>query len=401
MTRRLSALWLITLLAAAGAARAETVSLIPDQSAGWSVRNVFAPLRSRHYYEDRKLEIDTTPPGAIVDLFYVRSGFQLRYEQAEAPVTVLLPSRIQASSKDSVTIRASLDGYRQREVRVRVASHESLVQLDLEPLPNSLEAVSHVYFAGRASLTFLTKEALTLRMQELRDGFSVVLTETAERAQAAEALRGIRSPLVSGIASQQLGEDLMVRIKLSPDARDGAIDLRSRQAHDPIRRLYSYAIDILPADGGAAVVEQAKAVLAGLGPADVMGCAAVYDEALRAGLDAEALSRALSPAGKFTDPYLRAAMKRLGEVSPRGVIALVDDTRFRPHAPIELSAAMSQAAEARGYLALLRSLVRGLEGRKDRRETLRGLIAPELSPSAFDAILDPVEARERTCRSAT
>jgi hypothetical protein len=396
--QRLQASFLLALLAIAGAAYAETVNLIPDESAGWSIRNVFAPLRSGHYYGSRKLEIDTTPPGATVDLFYVRSGFQLRYEQAEAPVTVKLPSRIRATSKDSVMIRASLDGYKQREHRVRVGSDESVVQLDLDPLPNRLESVAHSYFAGRTSLTFLTTEALTLRMQDSRGGFSVVLNQTAAGPKTTESLRGITSPLVSGVAPQQLGEDLVVQVKLAPVARDEDVELRSRQAHDPIRRLYSYSIDF-QMSAEVETIERARAVLASIGPSDVMGCALEYDAALRTGLDPSALSRALSPSGKFTDPYLRAAMKRLGEVSPRGVIALVDETQLRPSAPIELSAAMSQASQARGYLALLRRFVAGLEAPEHRRETLRSLVAPELSPAAFDSIAAGAEAREKRCRS--
>jgi hypothetical protein len=396
--QQLQAFFLLALLTIAGAARAETVDLIPDESAGWTIRNVFAPLRSGHYYGSRKLEIDTTPPGATIDLFYVRSGFQLRYEQAEAPVTVRLPSRIRATSKDSVMIRASLDGYKQRERRVRVGSDESVVRLDLDPLPNQLASVSHSYFAGRTSLTFLTTEALTLRMQDSRGGFSVVLNQTAAGPEATESLSGITSPLVSGVAPQQLGEDLVVQVKLAPAARDEDVELRSRQDHDPIRRLYSYSIDFqMSAD--AETVERARAVLASIGPSDVMGCAMEYDAALRAGLDPSALSRALSPTGKFTDRYLRAAMKRLGEVSPRGVIALVDETQLHPSAPIELSAAMSQASQARGYLALLRRFVAGLEAPEHRRETLRSLVAPELSPSAFDSIAAGAEAREKRCRS--
>ncbi|UCE86522.1 MAG: hypothetical protein JSU66_01935 [Deltaproteobacteria bacterium] len=401
MTRRLLALGLFALFAVGGSARAEIVDLIPDESAGWSVRNVFAPLRSGHYYGDRTLEIQTTPPGATVDLFYVRSGFQLRYEQAEAPVTVMLPSRIRATSKDSVLIRASLDGYRQREHRVRVGSNESSVQLDLDPLPNRLESVAHSYFAGRASLTFLTREVLTLRMQESRGGFAVVLTQTAASDRATESLRGMKSPLVAGVAPQQLGEDLVVQVKLSPAARDADVELRSRQRHDPLRELYDYSIDFQVAADEAAVVERARAVLASIEPSDVMGCAMVYDEALRAELEPSALSRALAPTGKFTDPYLRAAMKRLGEVSPRGVIALVDDTLYRPAAPIELSAAMSQAAQARGYLALLRTFVAGLEAPEHRSETLRSLVAPEVSSAAFGEIVDRAEARERNCRSGS
>jgi hypothetical protein len=395
--RRLSVLLLLLLAAGPGVARAETVHLIPDRSAGWSMRNVFAALRFGHYHGERKLEIDSTPPGASIDLFYVRSGFQLRYEQAEAPVTVVLPSRINASTKDSVMIRASLDGYRQVQQTVRVSSKQSVVQLDLDPLPNSLEVVSHTYFAGRGSLSFLTREALTLRMQDAHDGFTVVLTQTANTPEAAEALRGIRSPFIVGIEPQQLGEDLLLEVALSPHAR-GDVDLRSRQSHDAIRRLYSYTIDLQPADGGAEAVARAQAVLAGIGPADVMGCAVIYDSTLRKLLDPEALARALTPTGRFTDPYLRAAMKRLGEVSPHGVIALIDDTKLRPIAPIELSAAMSQAAQARGYLAILRALVAGLEANDDRRATLRSLIAPELSPSAFDAAVGRAEAQERRCR---
>jgi hypothetical protein len=76
---------------------------------------------------------------------------------------------------------------------------------------------------------------------------------------------------------------------------------------------------------------------------------------------------------------------------------LVDGTRFKAAAAIELSAAASQAGEVRGYLALLRSFVAELEPPADRRESLRGLIAPELGVSGFGAVLDAAEQRERQC----
>ena len=398
MTRRkLAALFTIAFVGATGA-RAETVHMLPDKGAGWSMRNVLAPLRPGHFYGERTIEIDTTPPGALVDLFYVRSGFQLRYEQAEAPVTVVLPSRIKASTKDSLQIRATLDGYRPGEHSIRVTSGEDRVRIELDPLPNTLEAVAHTYFAGRAALSFLTKESLTLRMQKARDGFSVVLNETAATPEASEALRGVKSPLVEGVDPKQLGEDLVVRVDLAPPARDGKLDLRSRSSHDPVRRLYQYAIDLLPADGDAGSIARARAALDGIGTPQVTGCALEYDGALREQLDAEALARALTPSGRFTDRYLRAAMKRLGEVSPRGVISLVDDSTLRPSVPIELTAAMSQAPQARGYLALLRSFVDGLEPRAYRTESLRSLIAPELSPAAFDAVQVAAATREKSCR---
>jgi hypothetical protein len=90
-------------------------------------------------------------------------------------------------------------------------------------------------------------------------------------------------------------------------------------------------------------------------------------------------------------------MKRLGEVSPDGLVSLIDGSSYRIAAPIELAAATSRAAEVVGYLALLRQLVAELEPEAFRRQTLRGLIAPEVGRSRFDAILDGAEKRERGC----
>ena len=153
----------------------EVVHLIPEDRASWRARNLFSWIRPGHFFGDRKLEIDSTPPGAVIDLFYVRSNFQKGYEQADAPALVVLPSRIEASSHDSVTIRAFMDGYRQTEVKVKVRSGEEKIVIDLEPLANSLVAVTHLYFADRASLSFLTKEALTFRVQKREQGYAVVL----------------------------------------------------------------------------------------------------------------------------------------------------------------------------------------------------------------------------------
>ena len=120
-TRRGQGLLLAALLLA-GAARAETVELIPDKRASWRPSNLLAPITGLflggpgYWYRQREIAIDTTPPGAVLDLFYVRRNFQKAYEQADAPVTVVLPSRIEADARDSITIRASLPGYRQQEI---------------------------------------------------------------------------------------------------------------------------------------------------------------------------------------------------------------------------------------------------------------------------------------------
>jgi len=127
-----------------------------------------------------------------------------------------------------------------------------------------------------------------------------------------------------------------------------------------------------------------------------VGCARVFDDALREGLDAEALARALAPRGTFTDPYLRAAMKRLAELSPGARVQMLDGSTLTS-SPIELSAAMSQAAQARGFLALLRAFVREIETPSGRHDTLRGLVAPESSPEAFSEALLSAERRETSC----
>jgi hypothetical protein len=382
----------------------ETLELIPEDRAGWSARNLIAPFSGLlrgdpgYWYEPRKIEVRTTPPGAAIDLFYVRRNFQKGYEQADAPVLLVLPSRIEAGPRDSVTIRAFMDGYRQTEVNVKVRSGEEKVMIDLEPLANSLVAVTHLYFAGRASLGFLTKEALTFRVQKREQGYAVVLLQTGNTAEATDGMKGVRDAMIESLQAQQLGEDLVVRIVLTDHARNVEVDLRSRQFYDPVRRLHSVSLDAVPKNGGGATsVQRARAALARLEPQHVSGCAVHFDRALREQLDPSELARALAMKGAFTDPYLRAAMKRLGEVSPESEVVLVDGTVYRTWIPLELAAAASQAAEVKGYLVLLRRFVAELEPAPYRRETLRGLIAPEVSPAGFDTMMDEAEAAEQRC----
>jgi len=148
----------------------EIVDMRPDQPAAWSGRYLLAPFvmlfRGPSYMvAPRRIEVETTPAAGYVDLFYVRSGFQKRFEQGQTPLEVLLPSRVEIGPRDSLTIRAFADGYKQRSVTIRIASSIDHVALDLDPLPNRLEALSHRYCAGRASLDFLTSEAAVFRLQ--------------------------------------------------------------------------------------------------------------------------------------------------------------------------------------------------------------------------------------------
>ena len=137
----------------------------------------------------------------------------------------------------------------------------------------------------------------------------------------------------------------------------------------------------------ACILVRARSALAKVQTADITGCALRFDQSLRGSLDEGALARALSPSGSFTDPYFRAAMRRLGEVSPEGAVHFTTGAVFRPAVPIELEAALSQASSALGFLALLERFVENLEVAEHRPETLRGLVAPELGSDRFGQIL--------------
>jgi hypothetical protein len=381
----------------------ETIVLQPDDRAGWSMRNVFAPITGLflggpgYWYSERVVEVESTPPGAVVDLFYVRSNFQKRYEQAETPVRVVLPRRIEAGPRDALAVRALLEGYKQQSVTIPVSSRQKRVLFELAPLPNSLVAVAHRYLAGRGSLTFLTKEALTFRLSQAKEGFSVILTETGRSAEAKAALDSLHSPLVREAVSRQLGEDLVVTLDMSESAITAGYDLPTWQGFDPARSLHVFGFRIEPKGGVGDAVQRARAALQRVETRDVTGCALAFESVLRDGLDPAQLARALAPSGEFTDPYFRAAMRRLGELTPGGVVEFSDGSRFRPSAPIELEAAMSQASGARGYLSLLRRFVAELEPPEQRREVYGGLIAPERDPARFDALMKDAEARESSC----
>jgi hypothetical protein len=404
MKGSLGLLFLILLSAQSTAAERTTIDLIPSDRPSWGIANLFAPITGwfmggpSYWYGDRKIEIDTTPPGATLELSYVRKNFQKRFERSVSPILLVLPSRIETEARDSVTIRALLDGYSHEEVRVGVRSHETKLMIDLAPLPNTLEAVTHTYFSGRGSLKFLTREALRFRLQDTASGFSIVLIGTSQTVAAATILQDSSSAVIHRLRSKQLGEDLIVNVELD-EAHRGLLERRSSHGYDAARDLHHFTVDLVPASGTWVTVDEARDALAQIEPKDVSGCALEFDDSLRLQLEAEALSRALAPASSFLDPYLEAALKRLGEISPDAVISLTDGTKFRPSRPLELSAASVQSSQALGYLALLKKFVANLEPSTDQRNTLRGIIAPGVTNSDFDAILETAEESERRCNA--
>lgn len=389
----------IVFLPSARAARANEVHLIPDDKAAWTPGRLFGFLRPGHNYGERKIEVETTPSNAVLDLYYVRAGFQKRYEQADAPATVILPTRSESTDRDTVTIRASAEGWKAKEVTLKVRGNEDKVLLELDPLANTLYTVAHTYFGGRGSLSFQTAEAPQVRLQKGARSFQVSLAETARGEALEESFAQVKSPLIGGLAAQQVGDDLLVRVALADGVTATDFEIRSRQSHDPISDHYLFSLDFLPTDGRKQAVEEAQAALGRITRRDVSGCALDFDSALRAGLDPADLARTLAPSGSFIDPYLRAAMRRLGEVSAGGRVTLLDGTQYAPSNPLELSAAMSEASHAVGYLALLRRFVDLLEPESERAVALRSLVAPAVGAKHFDALLAKARQAEAACPS--
>jgi hypothetical protein len=402
---RLIELLLLTLIALpATAAKREIIELIPAKRSSWTIERLFAPITGlfrggpSYWYGERSIKIDTRPPGASLDLFYVRENIQQRFERAESPILLRLPTRIEAGPRDSVAIRAILDGHLHQEVQLEVRSRETQLTIELVPLPNRLEAMTHTHLSRRGSLKFLTSEEVKFRLQKMSDGFSIALTETGHSEDAFETMRGVSSGNIKSIRAEQLGEDLVVRVQLHDTTRN-RLDLRSTQGYDSVRELHQFTIELVPVEGNAAVLARSGDALNRVQPSDVFGCALDFDRSARSQLDSEALSRALAPSSNFLDRHFRLALQRLGELSPDGLITLIDGSKFRPSITLDLAAASAQSAEAIGFLSLLRAFIAELEPSEYRRNALRGVIAPELGSERFDAIIEVAEDLERRCNA--
>ena len=401
-TRFIRLLLLAFIALPATAAEREIVELIPAQRSGWTIGRLFAPITGlfmggpSYWYGERTLEIDTRPPGASLDLFYVRKNIQQRFERAESPALLQLPTRIKAGRGDSISIRAILDGYLHQEVQVEVRSRKTQLTIELDPLPNHLEAMTHTYLSRRGSLKFLTSEAAQFRVHEMSGGFSIVMTKTGHSQSAAEIMRDISSENIKRLRAEQIGEDFVVRVQLH-DSDPSKLDLRSTQGYDAVRELHHFTVELVPAEGNAAVLARSGDALNRVGRSDVFGCALDFDRSMRSQLDPAALSRALAPSSGFLDLHLRLALQRFGELSPDGLITLIDGSKFHASIPLDLAAASTQSAEAIGFLSLLRAFIAELEPPEHRRGALRGVIAPELDSERFDATVEIAEDLERRC----
>lgn len=382
----------------------ETLDLIPEHAPGFTLTTLFAPVTGwffggpGYWYAAREVAIKTTPPGAVLDLFYVRRGFQLLYEHGEAPARVRLPRRVDTTTRDFLIVRASLAGHQPVETRVAVRSRDSELAVTLARLPNTLQAFSQLEIAGGLALTFVATDDPSFRVQRDDHELRILFIGTSAGPVAVSSMAATQSGSIAQITPLQLGEDLVVRIAWV-DAKHQEMEARAKKFMDPVRDLHRLTIEILPPGDGSNIQEHARTALDSLTTTDIEGCALRFDERLRGNLDAAALSRALAPRGTFVDPILHAALRRLGEVSPQRHIRMLDGSTLDPMIPIEHMAASTQPREAIGYLALLRNFSKRVSHTPAHVTTLRALVAPELEPARFTRALEDALAAEATCRA--
>jgi hypothetical protein len=375
---------------------ASGIVMKPDSLAQWA--NLLPALaRPWHYFPQRSIRIETNPPGALLDLAYLRHGARLMFEQVRAPLEVELPSRFVAHRGDALSVQAFAPGYQPARVTAPLHGDTGELQIDLEHISNSVEIVGYRYLAQRGSLTLLTRAELDVRVSSTTHAFYVMLPETALGEAAGEVLDSLQSPQIEGVTATQLARDLLLQLRLGEAARDELPALRIFTGFEIARQLHRTVLEFSRPE--VRTTRRALDGLAKIRPEAVSGCALRFDAVLREGLEPAHLARALTPSADFVDPILRAALRRLAELSADGRLRLADGTRLHPEVPLEFEAALGQAHEMEGLLALLRALAAQMASAEEGTRVLRGLVAPELDQGRFDERAANAELAEQECRA--
>ena len=367
------------------------IDMVPDREA--KVPLVLSVLRPFHYYADRHLTVDSSPPGAELDIAYLRRGSQLLYKRGRAPVELQLPTRLQSAPSDRLLIRGFLPGHERTRRSLAVLEAEEELLLELPPLQNQLVGVAHGSIAGRAVLELRTAELPTVRVADDEKGWTVVLVQTGLRPPVARALGAVRDPALN-VHGRQLGDDLVVRID-APDPTRFA--LRQTVLQDPSRGETRTRLQI-EGPGAPGRAERVLAAIASTDPPPTRPCSRAFEEALRIGLR-EFGTR--MPFGRDDHPYratLRAALRRLAATHD-GDLTTVSGDRLTTNSALEFELAWSRSEEIAGYLVWLRELARSIAPEDDGLLAFRSLVAADADPDTFDGVLTAARASAERCRA--
>ncbi len=366
----------------------------PEEPAEWTLRNVAAwftlPFGAwNHWYAEKVVLVDTVPSGAELALFYVRANFQKLSERAQSPVRVRLPSRIDSTPRDLLSVRAVAPGHASTLESFRVHEVGEQVLIRIKPLANVLVELGHVHLAGRTTLWLRTREPPDVRVTRPGEGsyFTLALHDTAsELAEPPE----VETPLVSGVQLRQIGEDVIIQVS----TRDPGAEVRSKTEPDPVKREHVLVLDVLPAGARAPSPAEIRGEVdaAPFDPADP--CALAFERSLARDIAPEEMVRAHRSRGTLVELYQQESMQRLGRLSGGAVHDRAGQV-FRTGHPLELALALESAGEIEGYLALLGAVARGTE---EPAGFLRAMLAPDRSIRRFEPLYAEAEAARSACR---
>jgi len=389
----LSALLLACLLPAVSSAQVEAVvptviEFSPPEKANWTLRNVGAGVSSlfggySHWYENAEVVIETAPSEAQLSLYYIRSNFQKRFERTAAPVRLLMPPRIESTSRDALLVRVGAKGFLTREESYRVHDLPDRIVIALEPLPNSLVALARTHLDQRSTLTLRTTEEPDLRISR-REGARVFTLAFAKTSDALDERPTGAVGALHGVEVAQVGEDLMIQVELA----DPALLVRSRSSYDSAREEHVLSLFVAPEGSRPLSAQTIERELAELPFSLDDRCALAMESGLRERLSGELLARSFRPGGGVAEVYQREALLRLGRLD-RGRVSDMSGETYRTGSPIGLALAQQSGGQVRGYLGLL---ARFAETRPEPATFLRSLIAPELSATEFAPIWSDARA---------
>ncbi|MCP4004012.1 MAG: hypothetical protein GY725_07440 [bacterium] len=374
-------------------AEPESIDLQPPERAAWSPRNIVVGISSflgrwNYWYAEREVLIETVPAEAAVGLYYIRSNFQKRYEQARTPVLITLPPRVDTTTKDNVKIHVMADGYLSKNVGFNSRKIPSAIVIQLEPLPNNLVFFGHTDLAGRTTLTLRTTEEPDVRVSKSRGfaGFTLALAETADKLEDGGAVSGGH---VTSVEVAQVAEDVLVRVKtLNAD-----VEVRSKNGFDPIRKEHILTLDLMEKGTRTPSGAQIRSALQVPGFSLGDPCLRIGADVLRRDIDPQLLARAFRPTGSLADLFRREALKRLGRLN-KGTIRTDSGDMLRTGSPIELELGLQTASRVIDYFELLIAFART---RPDPQTSLRSLVAPEMGSAAFAPLWSEIEASRDGC----
>ncbi len=372
----------------------DPVQLVPDHNINTDVPLLITVLRPFHYYRERRLTIDSTPPGAQLDIAYLRRGSQLMYHSGRAPLEVVLPTRLQSSSADRLLVRGFLPGHERSRRSVAVSEVDESLQLTLAPLENQVTDVAHGSLAGRSVLELRSDQIPTVRVAEDGDGWTIVLVRTGLSELLTEQVAALRDPQLR-FEARQLGDDLVVSLRRQGP---GPLELRHRLLGDPSRSESRTRIEV---DGPEARLraERLLAAVDGMTTWPDGGCDELYEGVLRQGISDRGLSGLL---GHDDHPYratLRAALRQMARVSPGGNLRATNGDTLTAATPLEFELAWTRSAEVAGYLSWLHAFSLRVDPADDGALPFRSLVAPDWGPDRFDALLARAASARAGCEA--